>query len=128
MLLSEAHKGSLRCEAVLLMEPPVVAPRACWWLLQGRGPGCFQLSTLHLACRVCHHACVALALFGVACTPLCPRSPFVFACGRYFDSCPVMEIPGRAFPVKTLFLEHAIEHRCGGAFPCFFLVLCRAGG
>ena len=30
---------------------------------------------------------------------------------EYFDKCPVMEIPGRAFPVKTLFLEDAIEHR-----------------
>jgi HrpA-like RNA helicase len=28
---------------------------------------------------------------------------------EYFDKCPVMEIPGRAFPVKTYFLEDAIE-------------------
>ena len=37
---------------------------------------------------------------------------------EYFDKCPVMEIPGRAFPVTTLFLEDAIEHRCSHQRHC----------
>ncbi len=33
---------------------------------------------------------------------------------EYFDKAPVLEIPGRTFPVKTLYLEDAIEHWCVG--------------